>query len=103
VAAVEGRRLAADVPDSDPEQTSESDRLATVLATCGYEPRVEGPRVTLANCPFHALARDHTELVCGMNLGLVGGVMDGLGTSGLVAELDPGPDRCCVTTRTADG
>ena len=103
VATGEGRRLAADVAHGAPEQTSESDRLASVLATCGYEPRVDGPRITLANCPFHALARSHTELVCGMNLGLVGGVIDGLGTRGLVAELDPAPDRCCVTTRAADG
>jgi predicted ArsR family transcriptional regulator len=91
------------VAHSGPEQTSESDRLARVLATCGYEPRVDGPRITLANCPFHALARTHTELVCGMNLGLVGGVIDGLGARGLVAELDPAPDRCCVTTRAVDG
>jgi hypothetical protein len=36
-----------------------------------------------------------------MNLGLVGGVIDGLGCTGLVAELEPDPDRCCVTTRAA--
>ena len=96
-----GRRLAADLGPHSEGETDE-DRLAGVLAACGFEPRVDGPRVTLANCPFHALARAHVGLVCGMNLGLVGGVIDGLGCTGLVAELEPEPGRCCVTTRAAD-
>lgn len=101
VAAVTGRRLAADL-GSDSEGETDEQRLAAVLAACGFEPRVEGPRITLANCPFHALARSHTGLVCGMNLGLVGGVIDGLGVTGLLAELEPDPGRCCVTTRGRD-
>jgi len=105
VAKATGRGLAVDV-DSPPAggvgTKAELDRLAAVLATCGFEPRVDGSRVTLANCPFHALAEDHTELVCGMNLGLVAGVIDGLGATGLAAELDPAPHRCCVTTRPRD-
>jgi predicted ArsR family transcriptional regulator len=100
VAAVTGRRLAADL-GKDSAGEADEDRLAGVLGACGFEPRVDGPRITLANCPFHALARDHTGLVCGMNLGLVGGVIDGLGCTGLVAELEPEPGRCCVTTRAA--
>ena len=98
VAAVTGRQLAADLGRDSVGETDEV-RVAGVLADCGFEPRVDGARITLANCPFHALARAHTSLVCGMNLGLVGGVIDGLGATGLVAELDPAPDRCCVTTR----
>ena len=100
VAAVTGRQLAADLGRDGGGETDE-DRLAGVLAACGFEPRVDGPRITLANCPFHALARSHTGLVCGMNLGLVGGVIDGLGCTGLVAELEPDLGRCCVTTRAA--
>jgi len=103
VAGETGRGLAADVAPRGSESASEADRLAGVLACCGFEPRVDGARVTLANCPFHVLAREHTGLVCGMNLGLVTGVIEGLGCSGLVAELDPAPDRCCVTTTTASG
>jgi predicted ArsR family transcriptional regulator len=72
--------------------------LATteVLRDCGFEPRDDATGVTLVNCPFHALAQDYTELVCGMNLELVGGLVDGLESSTLEAQLDPGPDRCCV-------
>jgi predicted ArsR family transcriptional regulator len=66
------------------------------LAADGYEPRREGEGITLANCPFHALAREATELVCGMNRAYLGGVLDGIGASGLDARLDPAPGRCCV-------
>jgi len=34
-----------------------------VLEAYGFEPRVDGGEVSLANCPFHALAQDYTELV----------------------------------------
>jgi predicted ArsR family transcriptional regulator len=51
----------------------------------------------LANCPFDALARVHTELVCGMNLSLITAFLEELGCSGLRARLDPAPERCCVT------
>jgi predicted ArsR family transcriptional regulator len=67
-----------------------------VLETHGFEPRPDGDSVTLANCPFHALAQEYTELVCGMNLSLLDGLLDGLGTTGLTARLDPAPPSCCV-------
>lgn len=69
------------------------DEVVEVLAAEGYEPRARGREVTLANCPFHALMRDHTALVCGMNLALLTGFGEALGCA---ARLDPGPGRCCV-------
>lgn len=62
----------------------------------GFEPRVQGGEVLLANCPFQRLARTHTRLVCEMNLGLVEGMLTGAGESGLRARLDPLPGFCCV-------
>jgi predicted ArsR family transcriptional regulator len=73
------------------------DRLSSTLAGDGYEPRVADERLLLDNCPFDRLARDHTELVCGLNLAYVEGVIDGLGCTGLAASLEPGAARCCVT------
>jgi predicted ArsR family transcriptional regulator len=67
-----------------------------VLAGYGYEPRVDGDGLTLANCPFHGLAQDYTDLVCTMNLDLMKGLLDGLGRADVTACLDPAPDRCCV-------
>jgi predicted ArsR family transcriptional regulator len=76
------------------------DDVAAVLNAHGYEPRVQGDRVVLANCPFHALAREHTALVCGMNLQLITALLDELGRRNVLAGLDPGPQRCCVTLTT---
>ncbi|MEV4333753.1 helix-turn-helix domain-containing protein [Streptomyces sp. NPDC049597] len=70
--------------------------LIGLLERYGFEPRCEGDAVTLANCPFHALARAHTETVCGMNLHLLRGVLQGLGEETLTARLAPAPNRCCV-------
>ena len=49
-----------------------------VLVDCGYEPRTDGTGLVLANCPFHGLAEEYTDLVCGMNLDLLSGLLDGL-------------------------
>ncbi|HZA16100.1 MAG TPA: helix-turn-helix domain-containing protein [Pseudonocardiaceae bacterium] len=73
-----------------------------VLEAYGFEPRIEGGDVTLGNCPFHTLAQDYTALVCGMNLRLLDGFLDGLATTGLTAHLDPAPPRCCVRLQAAD-
>src|SRR4051812_33316322 len=42
-----------------------------VLEEQGFEPSADDESFTLVNCPFHTLAREHTELVCGMNLSLL--------------------------------
>jgi predicted ArsR family transcriptional regulator len=74
----------------------ELERSAGVLRDRGYEPLEADDALVLRNCPFDALAREHTALVCGVNLDYVGGVLDGLGCRRTSASLDPGPDRCCV-------
>jgi predicted ArsR family transcriptional regulator len=76
-------------------------RAATddVLAEAGYEPRDDGGDVVLVNCPFHALAQDYTDLVCGMNLELLHGLVDEVGPAGLEPVLEPVPGRCCVVMR----
>lgn len=80
-------------PKPDPSRAA----LAGILSNNGYEPRLVGQRIELANCPFHALVDDHRELVCGMNLALLRGVLDGAGTERWAAVPDPQPGRCCVT------
>jgi len=87
-------------------QGSRAGRNRKIAATCaalaqhGYEPRPADDAIVLANCPFHALAREHTELVCGMNLALVGAVVEQVDAEGLTARLDPASDRCCVVIDT---
>jgi predicted ArsR family transcriptional regulator len=70
-----------------------------MLEEHGYEPRAGAGGLVLANCPFHALAQDSTELVCGMNLDLIDGLLDGLDGAKLESRLDPAPGRCCVVVR----
>ena len=68
-----------------------------VLSAHVYEPTRDGNTITLENCPFHALAEEHRDLVCGMNLDVVTGVLEGAAATRLKARLDPAPGRCCVT------
>jgi predicted ArsR family transcriptional regulator len=75
--------------------------VCDTLADVGYEPYLDGREVRLRNCPFHAVAAQHTELVCGMNLDVITGLLAALDRAPVQAQLDPAPDRCCVTlTRT---
>ncbi len=74
----------------------ELQRTQTVLGAHGYEPRIDESELCLANCPFDRLAADHTELVCGLNLALIDGVLAGLRTESLAARLAPQPGFCCV-------
>jgi predicted ArsR family transcriptional regulator len=91
-----GRRLGAGEQPRDGDAPSLDD-IAVTLAGQGYEPRVQDGVLMLANCPFHALARDHTALVCGMNLHLITAMLDELGHTEVQARLDAAPGRCCVT------
>lgn len=68
----------------------------SVLGAWGYEPRSDESGITLANCPFHALAEEYTDLVCGMNLELMVGLVSGLGAPDLEARLEPSSGLCCV-------
>jgi predicted ArsR family transcriptional regulator len=72
-------------------------QLRDLLANEGYEPRVEGQQVLLTNCPFHELAAQHTQLVCGLNYQLLASATSRLFQHTVQTALDPGPRRCCVT------
>jgi predicted ArsR family transcriptional regulator len=85
-----GERAAAD------GRGSRVARVLAELAAHGFEPYRDGDRIYLRNCPFHGLVGDHTELVCGMNLALMEGLVDAAAATRLRARLDPAADRCCV-------
>lgn len=89
------RVLAGARPDRD-RVTSATER---VLARNGFEPFREGAVIRMRNCPFDALAKEHKDLVCGMNLALMEGLVDGCGAKGLSATFDPGEGHCCVALR----
>ncbi|TMC08012.1 MAG: transcriptional regulator [Chloroflexi bacterium] len=71
-----------------------------VLEGLGFEPYPAGADVLrLANCPFHPHAADAPELVCGINLGLIAGLLTGLGAGAMEAVLAPRAGECCVEIR----
>jgi predicted ArsR family transcriptional regulator len=70
--------------------------LRDVLRERGYEPFDDDDGVMrLRNCPFHALAQEHRQLVCGMNLEVVSGIVAALGVD-VEARLEPRVGLCCV-------
>ena len=81
--------------------TKDGAGVLDLLQRYGFEPRLEGAAIVLGNCPFHTLAREHTETVCGMNLHLLRGVVEGRHETGLQAHLAPAPGRCCVRLEPA--
>ena len=97
VARARGRALAGEATT----RPSEGARLLRVLEEQGYEPRPDGSEIVLVNCPFHGLVEDHRELVCGMNLDLLTGLVEQLPAAGLRAHLEPSETACCVRLRAA--
>jgi predicted ArsR family transcriptional regulator len=75
--------------------------LEKVLEDHGFEPRPDGDGgIVLGNCPFHRLARQHTETVCHLNLELLRGAAEGSQDRRHTMVLDPGVGRCCVRAVT---
>jgi predicted ArsR family transcriptional regulator len=73
-----------------------------VLTEHGFEPARPAPtEVELRNCPFHPLAAQAPELVCGINHAFLAGLLDGLGADVLDAQLRPQAGHCCVRLHAA--
>jgi predicted ArsR family transcriptional regulator len=99
VAKDRGRQLgdrARERAGKRPSRRALLDAALTVLDEQGYEPRVNGDEVALANCPFHALVDEQRELVCGMNHDLLCGMTEAVGENVLTARLAPSEGNCCV-------
>lgn len=98
----EGAALAGGAPCGD------LDALAKVLEERGYEPVREdaedaedaegggggGAVLRMRNCPFHVVAERFPPLVCGMNLALLEGLVEG--SEGVRVRMDARPGWCCV-------
>jgi predicted ArsR family transcriptional regulator len=70
--------------------------ICSLLSEHGYEPRRDNDSAVLHNCPFHPIAVTERALVCGLNHAFLTGILEGLDTAGIQAELSPGSGRCCV-------
>jgi len=74
--------------------------VRAVLDEFGYETTAAAGQITLRNCPFRQLADQDTELVCGMNLRFIEGLLDAVGDPRLRARLEPSEECCCVPIST---
>lgn len=100
VAAAYGHEIGVTARKAAGPGATVDERLAAVamtLGTMGYEAIAADGTVTLRNCPFDRVARDHRGLVCATNTAIMKGVADGLASNRIHARFDPAPGhRCCV-------
>ena len=89
--AASGRAARSQAPE-----LAGDDLVTGALTAQGYQPYRDGAGLRLRNCPFHVLASNHPPLICGMNLALLEGLLEGASAPGLSARLDPRPGECCV-------
>jgi predicted ArsR family transcriptional regulator len=86
-----GRQLGA-----DRARRSGLAAASAALTDLGFEPRPDGQSaVVMDNCPFHQLAQHQPELICGLNVAFVTGLLEGLEVNA-TAVLHPRPGHCCV-------
>ncbi|HEU4677020.1 MAG TPA: helix-turn-helix domain-containing protein [Motilibacteraceae bacterium] len=85
-------------------------RLNRLLDAIGFAPETcpgqDGEtEVRLHHCPFEEIARDHTDVVCAIHLGLMQGALDELGAPVRATALEPfvTPTRCVARLRADIG
>ncbi|TDC38190.1 transcriptional regulator, partial [Actinomadura sp. KC345] len=67
----------------------------------GYEPVADegGAVLRMRNCPFGVVAEAFPPLLCGMNLALLEGLVEG--SSQVRVRMDARPGWCCVAAETS--
>jgi predicted ArsR family transcriptional regulator len=102
-AAVRGAALANAAAERPSDADAAFDFAVRILSEHGYEPRRTDHTIVMANCPFHALAASHPELVCGLNHSMLSGFVEAAAPGLLDARLEPGEKRCCVLLAALPG
>ncbi|RMI31335.1 helix-turn-helix transcriptional regulator [Nocardia stercoris] len=101
VAADEGIRTGRELREQLHTDRVGAERALSIVANTldqqGFEPaKTDDTCLRLRNCPFHPLATQAPELVCGLNYAYVAGLVHGLDADAIHAELVPVPGECCV-------
>ena len=113
-----GRRWAREhvpVEASEPASTpgqwiAKLGRAIDVLSDWGYDPELTADgatrdaRIELTHCPFRELARQNTDVVCGIHRGLIAGTLSQLGEPDTTVDLRPFADghRCIARIQAPD-
>ena len=77
--------------------TRRRENAVRILQSYGYKPAITQEQITLRNCPFDALAKDHRDVVCKMNHALIGGLVAGLNANDMTTVFQQRTGQCCVT------
>jgi predicted ArsR family transcriptional regulator len=97
------------------------DRVVALLDDVGFAPRVSNATaartlsgapgnatggatvIELHKCPFYDIAREHTDVVCAVHLGLIQGALDQMQAPTATVSLQPfvRPDLCLVHIKSA--
>jgi predicted ArsR family transcriptional regulator len=86
-----------DVAREHGRRTPPGSDVHDLLTAHGYLPEDTPDGIQLRNCPFHRLAEQFPPLICGMNLAMISGLLDGAGAAAdWRARMDAAPGRCCV-------
>jgi predicted ArsR family transcriptional regulator len=103
VAVVRGAAFANTALERPRDADAALDLALRILSEHGYGPRRTDHTIVMVNCPFHALAASHPELVCGLNHSMLSAFVDAAAPGLLDARLEPGEKRCCVLLATLPG
>ncbi|MGQ0849974.1 MAG: helix-turn-helix transcriptional regulator [Actinomycetota bacterium] len=98
ILAETGRRARAQLAASD-QPGLVMPELFVALANHGYEPVAVDGEIRLRNCPFHALAEHHRDVICRINVEMIAGLTAETDHDGYEAVLEPRPGWCCVVVR----
>ncbi|MGH4024661.1 MAG: helix-turn-helix transcriptional regulator [Pseudonocardiaceae bacterium] len=86
-----GRPFADMSPDMSADEAVR--RVVAIFTELGFEPELDRDgsqhRIRLHACPFHAVARKHPAVVCGMHLGLLKQTLADLGAPVEAVGLEP--------------
>jgi predicted ArsR family transcriptional regulator len=78
-------------------------QVLNILAGRAYEPHTAERAIYMRNCPFHALSRQHPNVVCRANHALLEGLTETIESANLRATYEPADGRCCVVLRPQSG
>lgn len=96
------QRLSGLQTEAAPGAAEALSMLADALAGVGFDPQVTSDRHQLSmlqrRCPFLEIAKEHRDVVCSIQLGLIRGVLERLGAPVEVTRLIPfaSPNGCLV-------
>jgi predicted ArsR family transcriptional regulator len=97
--ALFGQALIEQTPNGAGESVATLPRVMRMLHDVGFQPELseDGSEIRLHHCPFHELAEQQQDVVCGIHLGLLRGALEQLGAPVAATRLVPFvTPRLCV-------